>query len=73
VTVKAFGVAPRHAALTDIGLFLCLWRADTRHRIVRTLSTNEVAHFGVPPVRVDLLRSGDGIDAESAISRAEQL
>jgi len=37
--------------------------------IVRTLSTNEVAHFGVPPVRVDLLRSADGIDAESAISR----
>lgn len=39
--------------------------------IVRRLSTNEIAHFGVPPVRVDLLRAADGIDAESAIARAQ--
>ncbi|MEI9952861.1 MAG: nucleotidyl transferase AbiEii/AbiGii toxin family protein [Pseudomonadota bacterium] len=39
--------------------------------IVRTLSPNEIAHFGVPPVRVDLLRSADGIDAEGAIARAQ--
>ena len=39
--------------------------------IVRRLTTSEIAHFGVPPVRVDLLRSADGIDAESAIARAE--
>lgn len=37
----------------------------------RTLGATEIAHFGVPPVRVDLLRSPDGIDAESAIARAE--
>ncbi len=39
--------------------------------IVRHLTENEIAHFGVPPVRIDLLRSADGIDAESAIARAE--
>ena len=37
--------------------------------IVRRLTTSEIAHFGVPPVRVDLLRSADGIDTESAISQ----
>jgi predicted nucleotidyltransferase len=37
---------------------------------VRTLAENEIAHFGVPPVRVDLLRCADGIDAETAIARA---
>jgi hypothetical protein len=37
---------------------------------VRTLGANEIAHFGIPPVRVDLLRSADGIDAEAAIQRA---
>jgi hypothetical protein len=40
---------------------------------VRNLSTSEIAHFGVPPVRVDLLRSADGIDAEAAIGRAESV
>ena len=39
--------------------------------IVRRLTTSEIAHFGVPPVRVDLLRSADGIDAEAAIARAQ--
>lgn len=39
--------------------------------IVRKLTESEIAHFGVPPVRVDLLRSADGIDAEAAIARAE--
>jgi hypothetical protein len=38
---------------------------------VRTLTVSEIAHFGVPPVRVDLLRSADGIDAEAAIARAQ--
>lgn len=37
----------------------------------RSLAANEIAHFGVPPVRVDLLRSADGIEAESVIARAE--
>lgn len=37
----------------------------------RTLATNEIVHFGVPPVRVDLLRSADGIDAEVVIARAQ--
>ena len=35
------------------------------------MTANEIVHFGVPPVRVDLLRSADGIDAEGAIARAE--
>jgi hypothetical protein len=38
---------------------------------VRTLASNEIVHFGVPPVRVDLLRSADGIDAEVVIARAQ--
>ena len=37
---------------------------------VRTLRPNEIAFMGVPPVRVDILRSVDGIDTESAIARA---
>jgi len=40
--------------------------------IVRRLTVSEIAHFGVPPVRVDLLRSADGIDAEGAIMRAQR-
>ena len=36
----------------------------------RTMTENEIVHFGVPPVRVELLRSADGIDAEAAIRRA---
>ena len=37
---------------------------------VRTLAPTEIAFLGTPPVRVDLLRSADGIDAESVIARA---
>src|SRR5262245_36593095 len=40
---------------------------------VRALAQDEIVHFGVPPVRVDLLRSADGIDAEAAIRRAERV
>lgn len=36
----------------------------------RCMTASEIVHFGVPPVRVDLLRSADGIDAEAAILRA---
>src|SRR5262245_49766389 len=36
----------------------------------RRLAPSEVAYLGVPPVRVDILRSADGIDAEAAIRRA---
>jgi hypothetical protein len=38
---------------------------------VRTLGPTEIAFLGAPPVRVDILRSADGIDAESVISRAK--
>jgi hypothetical protein len=38
---------------------------------VRTLAPTEIAYLGAPPVRVDLLRSADGIEAESVIARAE--
>jgi hypothetical protein len=37
----------------------------------RTFAATEIMHFGVPPLRIDLLRSADGIDAELAIARAE--
>jgi hypothetical protein len=37
----------------------------------RSMAENEIVHFGVPPVRVDLLRSADGIDTEAVIARAE--
>jgi hypothetical protein len=37
----------------------------------RTMAASEIVHFGVPPLRVDLLRSADGIDTELAIARAQ--
>lgn len=37
---------------------------------VRQLGPNEIAYLGVPPVRIDILRSADGIDTEAAINRA---
>lgn len=37
----------------------------------RSMTASEIVHFGVPPVRVDLLRSADGINTEAAIHRAE--
>jgi len=49
-----------------------LRRAEHVVEIVRRLTVSEIAHFGVPPVRVDLLRSADGIDAEGAIMRAQR-
>ena len=39
---------------------------------VRSLGVTEIAYLGAPPVRVDLLRSADGIETEAVISRAEQ-
>ncbi len=38
---------------------------------VRALRSEEIAYLGAPPVRIDLLRSADGIDAEAVIERAE--
>lgn len=37
---------------------------------VRTLKLDEIAFLGSPPVRIDLLRSADGIEAEAVIERA---
>jgi predicted nucleotidyltransferase len=39
---------------------------------VQTMKRDEIVHFGVPPVRVDLLQAADGIDADVALSRAER-
>lgn len=39
----------------------------------RTLSENEIVHFGVPPVRIDLLRFADGIDTETVVAHAERV
>lgn len=35
----------------------------------RTLGPTEIVYLGVPPVRIDILRSADGIDTEQAIER----
>lgn len=37
----------------------------------RRLAPDEIVYLGTPPVRVDLLRTADGIDAEAVIGRAE--
>ncbi|MDF3064808.1 MAG: hypothetical protein K0R38_409 [Polyangiaceae bacterium] len=37
---------------------------------VRHLRLDEIAFLGSPPVRIDLLRSADGIEAEAVIERA---
>jgi hypothetical protein len=37
----------------------------------RQLAPTDVVYMGTPPVRVDLLRTADGIDTEAAIGRAE--
>lgn len=39
----------------------------------RTQGVSDVVYLGVAPVRVDILRSADGIDAESVIARAEKV
>jgi len=38
---------------------------------VRTLAPTEIVFLGAPPVRVDILRSADGIESEEVILRAE--
>ena len=38
---------------------------------VRHLGLDEVAYFGESPLRVDILRSVDGVDTDSVIDRAE--
>jgi predicted nucleotidyltransferase len=37
---------------------------------VLRLEAGEVAYFGVPPVRVDILRAVDGVDTEEVLERA---
>jgi len=39
----------------------------------RSLGPTEVVYLGVAPVRIDILRSVDGIDAEAAIRRADRV
>jgi predicted nucleotidyltransferase len=36
----------------------------------RTMKATDVVFLGVPPVRVDILRSADGIETEAALARA---
>ncbi len=40
---------------------------------VRALGPTEVVYLGVAPVRVDILRSADGIDTEQVIARADRV
>jgi predicted nucleotidyltransferase len=37
----------------------------------RTMQPTDVVFLGVPPVRIDILRSADGIETESVLARAE--
>jgi len=37
----------------------------------RTMQPTDVVYLGVPPVRVDILRSADGIDTDVALGRAD--
>ena len=39
----------------------------------RTLGPTEIVYLGVPPVRIDILRSADGIDTEQAIERGVEV
>jgi hypothetical protein len=36
----------------------------------RTMAPTDIVYLGVPPVRIDILRTADGIDAERAIENA---
>ncbi len=38
---------------------------------VRRLEPSEIAYFGVPPLRIDIMRRADGIDSEEAIASAD--
>ncbi len=37
----------------------------------RAMSSTDVVFLGVPPVRVDILRSADGIDTEAVLARSQ--
>src|SRR5262245_59275744 len=37
----------------------------------RNMKATEIVYLGVPPVRIDILRTADGIDTEQAIGRAD--
>lgn len=39
----------------------------------RTLGAADIIYLGAPPVRIDILRSADGIDTDRALSRATPL
>jgi predicted nucleotidyltransferase len=39
----------------------------------RTMQPTDVVFLGVPPVRVDILRSADGIETEPTLARAEAI
>ena len=39
----------------------------------RTMGQADIVYMGVAPVRVDMMRSADGIDTEQALLRADQL
>jgi predicted nucleotidyltransferase len=64
-------VAGDHANLARVAHALDAFGAPARVvEAVRELGPAEIAYLGVAPVRVDIMRSADGIDAEQAISRA---
>ncbi|NOY92471.1 MAG: hypothetical protein GXP55_14860 [Deltaproteobacteria bacterium] len=42
-------------------------------RAALTLGPSEILYMGVPPVRIDILASADGIDTDATLSRARRV
>lgn len=84
----AVGHHAKPRATKDLDLLVSA-RGDNRERVAAALSAfgapaavvqaaaqqgpTEVVYLGVEPVRIDILRSADGIDPELAIERADSL
>jgi hypothetical protein len=64
-------VSPRGANLARVAQALAAFGAPPHVvEAARTMQPTDVVFLGVPPVRVDILQSADGIETESALQRA---
>lgn len=82
----AVGVHAKPRATKDLDLLVSA-KGDNLERVARALRSfgapsavveaarhlgpSEVVYLGVPPVRIDILISADGIDSEAAIARGQ--
>ncbi len=55
------------SALADFGAPAAVVEA------ARTMGPTEIVYLGQPPLRIDLLRSADGIDTEAVLGRAHHI